>query len=292
MNLLKLRYFIDIADAGSISAAARKNFIAQQSMSSTLSGIEEYYGVKLFVRSTPLRLTEEGKRLYATAKEVLSLMDGFQAGLHAAEPPLILGLAYNGTPPFLGDLIDFINSRRASPLDIQIKTNCDDPSMGLDSAEVYIGMSPPEGFERVKLLEDRMIVVCARSLFDRVYGSRAADRLSMVESGCELEQLHDLPFAAFTPDNRIPPFMHGLTITAKGNSSDISTSLCLKGKCAVVVAEDYARRDFGAASGMLLLPVSTGQEEFSLYLYYRKNKKLSTEARQFIRAAKEFFSVS
>lgn len=82
MNYLKLKYFIDMADCGSISAAARKNIIAQQSMSACLRSLEAHYGVKLFRRSTPLQLTPEGQRLYTMAHKVLALMDLSKACSH------------------------------------------------------------------------------------------------------------------------------------------------------------------------------------------------------------------
>ena len=51
MTLQQLRYAIAVADAGSITAAAARLFIAQPSLSKALSELEAEMGVTIFERS-------------------------------------------------------------------------------------------------------------------------------------------------------------------------------------------------------------------------------------------------
>lgn len=70
INYLDLKYFVDIVDFGSISSAARYNYIAQQSMSAHLKKIEKYYGCELFSRSSPMYMTDAGEKVYKASKVI------------------------------------------------------------------------------------------------------------------------------------------------------------------------------------------------------------------------------
>ena len=50
MDMKELNYIVAIADAGSISAAAEKLFMAQSSLSQALSLYESELGTPIFVR--------------------------------------------------------------------------------------------------------------------------------------------------------------------------------------------------------------------------------------------------
>lgn len=71
-----LKYFVDIADLGSISLAASKNFITSQGMSRSLSVLETELGCKLFDRtSNRIELNEYGSAVLPLAKQMLKLQD-------------------------------------------------------------------------------------------------------------------------------------------------------------------------------------------------------------------------
>ena len=76
-NLLDLgviRTFIEIADAGSISAGARRVFRTQSTASAQLQNLEATVGVRLLERNTrALSLTAEGERFKSYALKLLAL---------------------------------------------------------------------------------------------------------------------------------------------------------------------------------------------------------------------------
>lgn len=78
MNSKNLQYFLTVADEHSISAAARKLYIAQPSLSQYIRRIEESVGAPLFKR-TPngLELTDVGQQFYITAMKTESLWKNF-----------------------------------------------------------------------------------------------------------------------------------------------------------------------------------------------------------------------
>ena len=67
-----VRYFIDVATLGSMSAAARKNFMSPQGISRSISALESELGCELFQRdSNKVTLTRFGKLLLEDARELI-----------------------------------------------------------------------------------------------------------------------------------------------------------------------------------------------------------------------------
>lgn len=72
MNLKTLRYFVAIADAGSLTAAAAAISIAQPALTRQLRELEADLGVPLFHRMPRgVRLTQAGVTLYEAAQRIL-----------------------------------------------------------------------------------------------------------------------------------------------------------------------------------------------------------------------------
>lgn len=72
MDLRALRYFVAVKETGSISGAARRCFVAQPSISSSLKQLEDTVGRKLFNRhARGMNATEDGEQLYPLAKQLL-----------------------------------------------------------------------------------------------------------------------------------------------------------------------------------------------------------------------------
>jgi LysR family transcriptional regulator, nitrogen assimilation regulatory protein len=72
LELRQLRYFLAVADSGSLSRAASEVFIAQSALSKQIAELEHELGVKLLQRSrTGVTVTEAGKTFYAYARAIL-----------------------------------------------------------------------------------------------------------------------------------------------------------------------------------------------------------------------------
>ena len=85
MTIRHLRVFIAVVDAGSMTAAAKKLFIAQPSVSQTISELESYYKIRLFERlSKKLYITEEGKRFLSYARHIVSSFDEMEHKMRQA----------------------------------------------------------------------------------------------------------------------------------------------------------------------------------------------------------------
>jgi len=83
MNLKQAHYIRTIAQEGSITAAAKKLYISQPSLSRYISRIEQMLGMPLFYRrNNGMELTEAGEVYVAYAKEILLLRRNMEIELH------------------------------------------------------------------------------------------------------------------------------------------------------------------------------------------------------------------
>ena len=74
MNLKQLEAFVQVADGGSFSKAAKELFLTQPTISSHISSLERELNARLFVRNTKeVSLSEDGIKLYKYAKRMLDL---------------------------------------------------------------------------------------------------------------------------------------------------------------------------------------------------------------------------
>jgi DNA-binding transcriptional LysR family regulator len=77
MSLTQLRYFVAVAEEGSVSKAAAKCFVSQPPMSRQLRALEDELHVQLFERvPRGMQLSREGERVLGRAKTILQLVDG------------------------------------------------------------------------------------------------------------------------------------------------------------------------------------------------------------------------
>lgn len=76
MDLRQLRYFVSIAELGSISAASKRLGVAQPSLSQTIKQLEHELGVELLVRSPRgVSPTESGQVLLDRASSILNALE-------------------------------------------------------------------------------------------------------------------------------------------------------------------------------------------------------------------------
>ena len=81
-----LQTFVHIVETGSLSAAAALLGTTQPTVSRRLQALERHFGVRLLSRSThAMRLTEDGQRCLARARELLISWQAFDAELRGVE---------------------------------------------------------------------------------------------------------------------------------------------------------------------------------------------------------------
>ena len=76
MTIRHLKIFVQVADTGTMSAAAKNLYMTQPSVSQAVRELEEHYHVLLFERfAKKLYITEAGRQLYRYARLVITQFD-------------------------------------------------------------------------------------------------------------------------------------------------------------------------------------------------------------------------
>lgn len=104
MDIRSLRYFIAVYEERSLSAAAKRCFVAQPSISTTVAQLEDDLGTKLFLRhSKGVSPTDSGSQLYPHACKMVSDLSAMRSLFTDTLTPLALSISL--TPFLSGALI-------------------------------------------------------------------------------------------------------------------------------------------------------------------------------------------
>ena len=105
MDPQELRYFVEIAGAGSLSRAAIHLGVSQPALTRQVRNPETELRIELFYRhGRGVALTEAGRRLHATAAEILGKLHGVKEDL-LARYSLVTGSIALGLPPSIAATI-------------------------------------------------------------------------------------------------------------------------------------------------------------------------------------------
>ena len=184
-------------------------------------------------------------------------------------------MTLSGDPPFLGDVIDDMR-RSAEPMpEIRLRYGVDAAGQIPENVELLIGTAPPpEAWEAVELLRDRTVAVAADRLLKQRYGDRLPALLASVEERGDIRLLYDLPFALLIRGGATWACPDGMRVVMRSNSNEMLNGMCLRGECAILSLEDYARRQFGPGSGCRILPLRLEGGDATLSVLYRRDRPL------------------
>lgn len=155
MELRHLRYFVTVAELGSVSRAAIKLFMAQPPLSAQIRQLEEEVGASLLIRlPRGVRLTPAGESFLEDARAILARAQ--QASARARErqsgqrSTLRLGLMPSATQSILpGLLVRLLELGRTSDLAVSVEAREMIPSarqlQALRNAEIDLGFIRPGG---------------------------------------------------------------------------------------------------------------------------------------------------
>lgn len=88
MTLQQLRYVVEVAASGSITAAAARLFIAQPSLSKAISELESEMGITIFERTARgVVPTDDGTRFLSYARQVVEQADLLESQYKSSNPP-------------------------------------------------------------------------------------------------------------------------------------------------------------------------------------------------------------
>ena len=86
MNIQNLRYLLEIAQRGSMTAAAKVLYLSQPRLSKILAETEQKYGVAIFKReNNGLTPTEAGRKFLKIARDIVEEAEGKEKLLYLVD---------------------------------------------------------------------------------------------------------------------------------------------------------------------------------------------------------------
>lgn len=168
-----LRVFLSVAEHGSFTEAARRLGISAGQVSKQISALESRLKKRLLERSTrAVRLTSEGDALLNTARDLVTTMDGLEAGLTESNEEAH-GLVRMTAPVVYGAkrLAPLLASFMADNPAISVRLSLSDRKMdlveeGIDLA-IRIGDHTDLGLIGKRLSTETIALVASRDYLDR-----------------------------------------------------------------------------------------------------------------------------
>jgi DNA-binding transcriptional LysR family regulator len=286
MHLRFLKIFCDIVDLGSFSRAAKLNGVSQSNASQVVHQLEERMGVQLIDRSKrPFVLTTEGRRFHEGSRVIVQRYDDLERevkALHeAVVSRLIVASIYSvGLAHMSGCLREFL----AEHPNADVRLEYLHPHRvyeSVDSGQADLGLvSYPEESASVAALPWRtepIVLVCPpQHPFAR-------------RSIAHVEQLRGEPLVAFQAGLRIREVIddalesHGVTARVALEFDNIETikRAIEIGAGLSLLPEPTVGREIESGS-LIKLPLDGISLVRTLGIIHRRDRNLSTTARQFI----------
>jgi DNA-binding transcriptional LysR family regulator len=287
-----LGFFVAIASAGSLSAAARDLGITTAAVSKRLSTMEARLGLPLLVRTTRrISATPEGEVLLERSRAILSEIDDLQQSLgRAKDKPggllrvnATLGFGRMHVAPVISEY-----SKRYPDVEVQLQLSADPPPLDEDAFDVCVRFgAPPDARVVATLLAPNRRLLCASPKYLREHGvpQAPADLVHHncigIRQGSEAYGVWRLtpirrPRAAKSPNAAKGPAevirVHGNLTT---NDGEIAVSWALDGHGIVMRAEWDIQRYLASGRLVPVLPHYSTPEADIHAVYYRRHRSVS-----------------
>ncbi|MCI9672129.1 MAG: LysR family transcriptional regulator [Lawsonibacter sp.] len=306
MTFENLEYFLVAAEELNFTKAAQKLFITQQSLSSHISKIEEYYGCRLFDRRPPLSLTPEGIELTQRVRELLSLANDTKRELQDMKDfrssILTIGITRSRSVVYLDPVLVRYHEKYPN---IRIKImegSAPEIEDALHHAKVDFSIGSPAndsyGTQSTPLWQERIVAAVPDTVLSMLPVS-TQEQLILDPAHVDWTLLGECPFIALSPNLRSgAPFysiFQELNIAPKivleAQSIDTLLPLCIDGigilVCPDIFLYPYKKSGVLELKRIHLLPHSGEQYTNQVCINYLRKKYLSTAAKEFISMLKD-----
>lgn len=170
MTLKHLKIFVAVCKTGSATAAGKKLYIAQPSISLAISELEDHYGIKLFDRiAKRLHITETGKQFLQYATHIVDLFEDMEKEVKNFDA---MGVIHIGASITIGNYLlpELITKFKQLHPKMDVKViidNSDKIQQHVLSNQIDIGLiegivHSPYLLEK-KFRDDELILICANN---------------------------------------------------------------------------------------------------------------------------------
>ncbi len=300
MKFNQIESFVKIAETGSFSRTAKELFLTQPTVTAHIQTLEKYYGVKLFARTTKeVVLTEDGKKLYEYAKQMMTLQEKmenlFRDRQEGTGKSFVIAASSIPVQCILPGLLEKFSEKYPKSC-FQIQE--------MDSAKVVSAVANrliDLGFTGTVLERQycRFVPVCRDNLVvitpntekyrnikekEKGIGWVRNEQIIMREegSGTRREAEKQLFKADIDKDQ--------LNVLAVIENSQVIKRLVKSGMGISIMSRSVVEEDIKAGT-MLDFPMSSRGSNRTLYMVYNNSYPLSTNAERMIKLVKEIYQL-
>ena len=301
MNLKQLEAFVQVAEGGSFSRAAKELYLTQPTISAHIASLEKELNVRLFIRNTKeVSLSEDGKELYKYAKPMMDLEHKIEERFGSGEEPgkHCITIAASTVPAqyLLPAILKRYNEKYPEE---QLKI------LEMDSAKVVlrvidhmvdVGLTgttlEKKHCRYVPFYKDQLVVITPNTEKYRKLQAESADDISWIcqesfmmrEEGSGTRKEAEKQFA------RAGISVEKLDVIASIENQE-TIKISVSQGLGISVLSALASKDEVEEGHILAFPIPGADSGRDINLVYNKNYQLSRSAERFIRIVKDVYQV-
>ena len=301
MNLKQLEAFVQVAEGGSFSKAAKELFLTQPTISSHISSLERELNARLFVRNTKeVSLSEDGIKLYKYAKQMLDLQREIEVtfGMDEEGESHAVTIAASTIPAqYLLPAVLTRFSERYPQEQIRIQeTDSSKVVMQIVDHRVDIGFTgtvlEKKHCKYIPFYKDELVIITPNTPKYQELAQGNKEDISWIKkehvimreegSGTRKEAELQLKGAGVK--------FAGLDIIASIENQETIKKSVRQGM-GISVLSKLATADEVANGEILAFPIPNSDEGRDINLVYNKNYQMTRSAERFIKVVKEVYNI-
>lgn len=300
MNLKQLEAFVQVAEGGSFSKAAKQLFLTQPTISAHISSLEKELNARLFVRNTKeVKLSDDGKELYRYARQMIDLQkkieERFETGKSESKHLITIAASTIPAQYLLPEILMKFNERYPKEQVKLLETDSSQVVTKIIDHMVDVGFTgtvlEKKHCKYIPFYKDELVVITPntekyqvlhQNIEDISWISRECLIMREEGSGTRKEAGKQLRNAGINLDK--------LKIIASiENQETIKKSV--KQGMGISIISRLAAEEEAKSGDLLTFPIPKADQRRDINLVYNKNYQMSKSAERFIKVVKEVYGI-
>lgn len=301
MNLKQLEAFVQVADTGSFSKAAKDLFLTQPTISAHISALEKELGARLFVRNTKeVSLSDDGAQLYKYARQMVELQkkieEQFDSGKEGRRGGITIAASTIPAQYLLPKVLLKYNEKYPDEQIKIIETDSSKVVTQVVEHMVDVGFTgtvlEKKHCKYLPFYKDELVIVTPNTEKYQRLQEESPDDISWVKeesiimreegSGTRKEAEAQLRVAGVKSSE--------LDVIASIENQETIKKSVRQGM-GISVLSKLATTDEAEAGYLLTFPIPKSNDGRDINLVYNKNYQMSRSAERFVRIVKEVYQI-
>ncbi|WP_368487941.1 LysR family transcriptional regulator [Clostridium sp. BJN0013] len=311
METLSYKYFLVAAEELNITRAAHRLFISQQSLSQHIAKLENKYGVELFQRKHPMSLTYAGEQLVKKLTHIVDLERQISNEMQDIREDncgrLVIGISYTRGRAILPDILPLYND--CYP---RIEIRCAEGTSEVLEQKLLRGQidimvdSAPVNvlkIETIDIMVDKLVIIVSDKILRKYCHNSYEYIISHSGEDMDIRLFKDCPLLLLSSENHIRTIIdqHLRQKSVKPNiimmSENVETLIALVVKgigltfCPhMLLPEQLVLGAQTQRDRPYIITLNDRSTDSTMILGYKKDRYLSTAAKNFISLMQKKFS--